>query len=887
MRFTSLRLQNFKPFENISVSFDTGVSVIHGPNGAGKSSFIEGAFFALYGSDGLSSEETLDDIVTNETSMCVAEVEFVVGETTYTVKRNIVVDSNGNASTDSCLIEWEDGLVEGVRNTKEKVESLINMSAESYLNCAYVRQGETTRLINASPEERKSMIDDLFNLGILEVYKERGSNARVGVKRARRTINGEIDTLENSISDRDIEHLKSRVEEISNEITTLKSRNVVLKAFVEQLQSTKSGIVDQIESDVVEEETKLKRQLKENREKIAEKDSRRMEILTSIHSLAVDQYDFIQQYNNSSSDLYTPLDSDLDNIGVVINEFISSIDESEVEVEQLREEVDELESKYESVEQRVSENKSVINTRTTKIKSCNSTISEIDEQTTELQDKISSVNDDIENIGGEIPDDIDSGIEIEEFGEEIESLFDTLNNTHESQTVVSNRVGKLSVLKEVFEDTDGDVDIEFVDESITSLDQLVNALSEVQNKLSHLEGKYDTVSNDISERISSLVSLAKYKQNQTRISELESKKDEYIDQIHTLAVKRRVELENIDTHISVIQSHARNIMSDEQFLESISAEISTLENDISDVESQIETNTEAKQLLENIEQLQSNIVQKAEQLNDISGIVNDRRARVRSIESELDDIETPEMSHEELIGRRDELEQKIHAAKGDIEEFNDEIQSYHAEHGEVTQSMREHTRESNRLAELREKKKLLDSVYSEAQELETLYGSLRSDLRESNVEQLEILMNEIFNNIYQTRAYQRINISNEYEIDIIEKSGSKMKPHMLSGGEKVVFNMSLRSAIYKLIAESGSGDDAIDSLPPLILDEPTAHLDDSHISQLTEVVDMTRDMGVSQTLIISHQEEIVDNADAEFIVTSDSTTNRSSIERDTGVDIQL
>lgn len=887
MRFTNLRLQNFKPFENVSVSFDTGVSVIHGPNGAGKSSFIEGAFFALYGTDGLTTEETLDDIVTNESSTCIAEVEFVVGETTYTVERNISVGSNGKASTDSCSIEWEDGLIEGVRNTKEKVESLINMSAESYLNCAYVRQGETTRLINATPEDRKSMIDDLFNLGILEIYKERGSNARVGIKRARRSINGEIETLENSISERDIDNLETRVKEIGDEIETLKARNVVLKAFVENLQSKKSGIDDQIESDVVEQESKLKRQLKENWEKINEKESRRMEILTSIHELAIEQYELIQQYTNSSTDLYTPLNSDLRNIRSVINEFISSIDESQVEVEKLRKTVDELEDEYESIEQRVGENENVINTRSAKIKSCHDTISEIDGQVAELQDKISSVNDDIAKVGSETPTGVDESTEIAEFGDEIVDLFDSLNDTHENQTDVSHRVGKLSVLKEVFEDTDGDVDIEFVDQSITSLDQLVNALSEVQSKLSHLEGQYDTASNDISERISSLVSLAEYKQNQTRISELVSKKSEYVDQIHNLAVKRRVELENIESHVLVIEKHARKIKSDTRLLESISGEISEGEKTISNLKAQIKTNKEIKQVLEEIEQLQTNITQKTEQLNDISGIISDRKKRVRSIESELDDIETPEMSHEELVRRRDELERKIGAVKSDIEEFNSEIQSYHAEHGEVTQSMREHTRESNRLAELREKKTLLDSVYSEAQELETLYGSLRSDLRKSNVEQLEILMNEIFNNIYQTRSYQRINISNEYEIDIVEKSGSKMKPHMLSGGEKVVFNMSLRCAIYKLIAESGSGDGTADSLPPLILDEPTAHLDDSHVSQLTEVVDMMRNMGVSQTLIISHQEEIVDNADVEFVVTSDPTTNRSSIKRDTGVDIQL
>jgi exonuclease SbcC len=68
-------------------------------------------------------------------------------------------------------------------------------------------------------------------------------------------------------------------------------------------------------------------------------------------------------------------------------------------------------------------------------------------------------------------------------------------------------------------------------------------------------------------------------------------------------------------------------------------------------------------------------------------------------------------------------------------------------------------------------------------------------------------------------------------------------------------------------------------MPPLILDEPTVFLDSGHVSQLVELVDAMRELGVEQILVVSHDEELVGAADDLLRVRKDATTNRSTVER--------
>jgi ATPase involved in DNA repair len=112
-------------------------------------------------------------------------------------------------------------------------------------------------------------------------------------------------------------------------------------------------------------------------------------------------------------------------------------------------------------------------------------------------------------------------------------------------------------------------------------------------------------------------------------------------------------------------------------------------------------------------------------------------------------------------------------------------------------------------------------------------------------------------------------------LTIYQKDGSALDPDQLSGGERALFNMSLRAAIYRLLVE---GIDGAAPMPPLILDEPTVFLDAGHVTQLVSLVESMRDLGVEQIIVVSHDEELIGAADDLIRVRKDPTTNRSTVE---------
>ncbi|TKX77157.1 chromosome segregation protein, partial [Halorubrum sp. SD626R] len=179
MNFDRVRLSNFKPYGDADLRLTEGVTVIHGLNGSGKSSLLEACFFALYGSTALDG--TLDDVITNGEEETEVELWFTHDGASYRVERRL--KAYDGRIDHQCTLEATDGsdvTRDGARAVREFVTELLRMDAEAFVNCAYVRQGEVNKLINATPRERQDTIDDLLQLGKLEEYRERAGDARLG-----------------------------------------------------------------------------------------------------------------------------------------------------------------------------------------------------------------------------------------------------------------------------------------------------------------------------------------------------------------------------------------------------------------------------------------------------------------------------------------------------------------------------------------------------------------------------------------------------------------------------------------------------------------------------------------------------------------------------------
>ena len=204
--------------------------------------------------------------------------------------------------------------------------------------------------------------------------------------------------------------------------------------------------------------------------------------------------------------------------------------------------------------------------------------------------------------------------------------------------------------------------------------------------------------------------------------------------------------------------------------------------------------------------------------------------------------------------------------------------SFLKEIGMVENNLKRLKELKNELKDLENKLLYLEAIYSNSEELENIYMLVRADMRAKNIDALSALLNEMFSFMYANNAYSHIELDSEYNLTVYRKDGTPLEPKLLSGGERAIFNLILRCAIYRLLS-LGFGGDRADGLPPMILDEPTVFLDRGHIRQLLQLIDTMRNIGVGQIIVVSHDESLIDSADHIFQVEKDPLTNMSSIVR--------
>jgi exonuclease SbcC len=162
--------------------------------------------------------------------------------------------------------------------------------------------------------------------------------------------------------------------------------------------------------------------------------------------------------------------------------------------------------------------------------------------------------------------------------------------------------------------------------------------------------------------------------------------------------------------------------------------------------------------------------------------------------------------------------------------------------------------------------------------LEDMYIKIRTDMRSKNIEMLDRLLNDMFDFIYTNNAYSHLELDADYNLKVHEKNGAALEPKQLSGGERAIFNLALRCAIYRLLSYGfGENNAGKTSLPPLIFDEPTVFLDSRHVRQLINLIEHMKEDGVGQIIVVSHDDSLIDSADCNYRIIKDPVTNESKI----------
>ena len=261
-----LELKNFMAYREGDALDLTGLHtvVLTGDNGAGKSTLLDAVTWALWGQARAKRDDELISQGANETRV---GLTFGEGKNIYQVVRTRKLGkaaaTKGKAPTSSGSVEFlikDDKEVSGWRSlseaktseTQAKIEREINLSYDTFINSAFLKQGRADEFTLKPPAERKALLSEILNLDIWPDYEARVKERADAVDREKEKREYEFQQAESEITKlpdyeralgeaqanaRDASHQLEQAEQAQAEMNQQRERANSLRAQQQQAQA--------------------------------------------------------------------------------------------------------------------------------------------------------------------------------------------------------------------------------------------------------------------------------------------------------------------------------------------------------------------------------------------------------------------------------------------------------------------------------------------------------------------------------------------------------------------------------------------------------------------------------------------------------------------------
>lgn len=307
MRVKSLQLENIRSHSKTTIPFAMGFNCLVGGLGRGKSSVLYSIDFVLFGDPlGRSYEYLLRE----GADFGKAIATFVHNEKTYTLQRALRRHEKGISQDMEQLKFYENGkLIASAKNeaVAEQLKALTGLDKNLFREVVWVRQEHLKELLDVTPRQRQTTLDQLFGLSDYEVawsglaqfqrdYKvEKGVYERdvdvVGIDKLQTEYNKaveEFSSIENQLQDlgekltqaesafKEATSRLESLEELRKQAEELRGIEIQLQTNIANIEDTSARLVDEIETkkslihDLEERLKMMEAQEKSHRSKLQE-----------------------------------------------------------------------------------------------------------------------------------------------------------------------------------------------------------------------------------------------------------------------------------------------------------------------------------------------------------------------------------------------------------------------------------------------------------------------------------------------------------------------------------------------------------------------------------------------------------------------------------------
>jgi DNA repair protein SbcC/Rad50 len=192
MRPIELRMSGFTCFrDEIPVSLGgLEVFAIAGATGAGKSSILDAMIFALYGKVPRMGKVGCADLISLGKDRLSVTLKFEIRGRTFVVTRTL----RRKGAAEAQLDEGDALLEQGVTDVNRRIERLVGMPYETFLQAVVLPQGDFAKFLQSTGGERTKILRGLLRLDVYEHMRKAASQEEQVLAQGVALLQKQLDT---------------------------------------------------------------------------------------------------------------------------------------------------------------------------------------------------------------------------------------------------------------------------------------------------------------------------------------------------------------------------------------------------------------------------------------------------------------------------------------------------------------------------------------------------------------------------------------------------------------------------------------------------------------------------------------------------------------------
>ena len=831
-----LRLRNFMCYrDNVPPLSFAGIhtACICGDNGNGKSALINAMTWALWGKTRAESD---DDLVHSGQTEMEIEFDFAVGQQPYRIIRKHSKPKRRGGSGQTILefqIASGDGFRsitgDSVRETQRKIIDALHMDYDTFINSAFLRQGQADEFTRKPPTKRKEVLANILELSLYDQLEEQAKNLAKEQEAEETQLENAIKDITDELANRpayenEFERTQAELCHIETAVKEQESRLNHLRQEKESLENRKLQLA-QLEEHIIKTGRELERwndqvnqhlpRLKEYQELIA----RRSVIeggyaqFTGIRELS-DELDQKFRLDAKLSRRKYELEMAITQAGqglvkdhAISQNRIAELDAVSQKLPRLRDELQQMQTEW----QQLTEMEAALRQKRQNSQQIHTQVSSLEAHQAQLKKEIAEIEEKLDLLSTQ--SDARCPLCETELGIEERQLIETkyaADRRSKSDSLKSNHA-ELADQKRKLESLEGE---------ISQIEVRLN-----QDKAS-AQSKTSILTKEIAEAEEASKKLEEEKGNLAELEQHLARRD--------FAITEQEALHQVESELT-------SLSYDSQQHEQARRRLSELEP----CEVTKRKLEEADRLFNQEREAAARAEQAVQELQRSLEVDNQKRqgldAELGSLPQVVSDLAQAETEYQEIAARQKRAREIMWGAKAKLE----------------------------RCSELEVKRKERERLLGQASKQERIYRDLaqafgkrgiQAMLIEMVLPEIEAEANNLLGRMTDNRMHVKMETQREtkkgdlletLDINIADELGTR-NYEMFSGGEAFRINFAIRIALSKLLARRAGA-----PLPTLIIDEGFGTQDSVGLEKTREAINSIQE-DFDKVIVITHIEELKD-----------------------------